>query len=270
MAEQNGVRNGIMAPFANRVADGRYSFGGRELDLMPGVTGERIIYHGMVRTLPWAVVSHEQTDDGERLVLSCSIRPDLNQGYPFTVDVEVTYQLRAGSLDVDITSFNVGDAAAPFATGWHPYFRLPGAAQVDSLELDVPGKVRVMTDDRLIPLSGEAAYESVPNGRTTWEPLGDTVLDVAYSQLQTDDDGLARTVLRDPASGASLTIWQERGLMHVFTGDTLARDQRVSIALEPVEIMTNAFNRPDCAAALRLEPGTSRTFRFGVVVDPGT
>jgi aldose 1-epimerase len=52
--------------------------------------------------------------------------------------------------------------------------------------------------------------------------------------------------------------------MHVFTGDTLARDRRRSIALEPVEVVTNAFNRAECVAALRLDPGDTRTFRFGV------
>jgi aldose 1-epimerase len=52
--------------------------------------------------------------------------------------------------------------------------------------------------------------------------------------------------------------------VHVFTGDTLARDRRRSVAIEPVEVPTNAFNDPSQADAIRLEPGRSRTFSFGV------
>lgn len=52
--------------------------------------------------------------------------------------------------------------------------------------------------------------------------------------------------------------------MHVFTGDTLARDRRHSIALEPVETPTNAFNHQELADAITLQPGETRGFRFGV------
>ena len=34
LAGQNGVRNGIVAPFPNRIADGRYDFDGRDHDLL--------------------------------------------------------------------------------------------------------------------------------------------------------------------------------------------------------------------------------------------
>ncbi|MGW7819567.1 hypothetical protein ACWGLF_15780 [Streptomyces puniciscabiei] len=67
-----------------------------------------------------------------------------------------------------------------------------------------------------------------------------------------------------PVTGEELRVWQYGGYLHVFTGDTLARDCRASIALEPVETMTNAFNRPEPAAALALEPGGRREFGFGV------
>ena len=39
------------------------------------------------------------------------------------------------------------------------------------------------------------------------------------------------------------------------------------IALEPMECMANAFNRPDCAQAIRLLPGAERRFRCGVEVE---
>jgi aldose 1-epimerase len=53
----------------------------------------------------------------------------------------------------------------------------------------------------------------------------------------------------------------------VFTADTVTRDVRHAIALEPMESMSNAFNRADCADAIRLEPGQKRQFRCGVEID---
>jgi aldose 1-epimerase len=95
-------------------------------------------------------------------------------------------------------------------------------------------------------------------------PIGDSVLDHEYTDLVAAADGRIRTRLRDPKSGFGITVWQERGVMHAFTGDTLKRDVRRSIALEPMECMANAFNRPEWAAALHLDPGAERVYRCGV------
>ena len=76
-----------------------------------------------------------------------------------------------------------------------------------------------------------------------------------------------RSRLRDPASGFGIAVWQERGVLLAYTGDTLERDARRSLALEPMESLPDAFNRPDCAEAIRLEPGAARMFRCGVEID---
>jgi aldose 1-epimerase len=94
-------------------------------------------------------------------------------------------------------------------------------------------------------------------------PIGETVLDTCYSDLVADDDGLSPTLLSNPKTGQTLEISQERGHMHVFTGDTLGRDRRRSIALEPVEVITNSFNRPELAEHLTLAPDSHRSFRCG-------
>jgi len=96
--------------------------------------------------------------------------------------------------------------------------------------------------------------------------VGDSILDQSYASLAADPDGRIRTHLRDPASGLGLAVWQERGVMHAFTADTLSRDARRAIALEPMECMADAFNRPECADAIRLEAGAERRFRCGVEV----
>ena len=264
LAAQDGVRNGVMAPFCNRIADARYTFDGVAHDLLPGAA-DRTIYHGLVRLLPFTLRSAGAHGRGARLTFGCDALSEGNHpGYPYEVEVEVTYDVGPGTLEVEIAGRNVGTTAAPFAAGWHPYFRLPGRATIDGLHLQLPADVAVETDAALVPRAGADAFRPLP-ADARWEPIGASVVDACYAGL-VERDAPVRSVLRDPRTGVRLSVRHDGGLVHVFTGDTLARDRRASLAIEPVEVLTDAFNRPDCATAIRLEPGERRAFRFGVEV----
>ena len=275
LGEQSGVRNGVLAPFPNRIADGRYHFDGHAYDLLPGVQGDRTIYHGFARLLPFTLQSATTSAEAARIVLRCNeIRPGRFDGYPFALDLTVTYVISDDELSLEIEAVNVGDATAPYAAGWHPYFQLGnGVDDVDDLELHIPADTLIRTDAALIPADGPDArieLDFLPemdfrNGAA----LGNRVIDACYTDLRYDSDGRAETALRDPKTGRELRVWQESGFMHVFTGDTLPRDRRKSVAIEPVEAMTNAYNREEFASAITLAPGASRTFRCGVrLVNP--
>jgi aldose 1-epimerase len=98
------------------------------------------------------------------------------------------------------------------------------------------------------------------------QPIGTRQLNDAYADLRCDADGRARTRLRDPASGLAIAVWQASGVMLAFTADTVTRDVRRAVALEPMESWADAFNRPDCAEAIRLAPGAERRFLCGVEI----
>jgi aldose 1-epimerase len=273
LSAQNGVRNGVMVPFPNRVPAGRYTFHGVSHDLLPGwPEADRLIYHGLLRTLPLRCRDVASTDAGATVVFDTdAFRPGRQAGYPFALDVQIAYRVSAADLELQIVVHNVGDTPAPYACGWHPYFRL--GPPIDQLELSIPTETVVRTHPDLIPLEGPAAFAPAAGfpelNFAIPKVIGAAVLDQCYTDLRPDADGRLRTRLRDPRTGLGLAVWQERGAMHVFTGDLLARDRRASIALEPVEVITNAFNRPELSDAITLEPGQTRQFRCGVTVDPG-
>lgn len=272
LADQNGVRNGLLAPFPNRIADARYRFDGREHDLRPGIAGERLIYHGFLRTLPLTLLAAEANEERATISLAGRIGVDDFPGYPFALALALRVDFTGHGIALTLNATNVGDRAAPYAAGWHPYFRL-GDAPLDALELTVPATHTIVTDRKLLPPDGEAAFLPVEHSPLTDfrapRQLGALVLDGCYAGATADEDGLIRSTLRDPASGRQLTVWQRGGLVHLFTGDTLARDPRRALAIEPVEAMTDAFNRPDCAEAIRLAPGATRSFACGVEFSPG-
>jgi aldose 1-epimerase len=274
---QDGVRNGLLAPFPNRIADGRYRFAGHDHDLLPGRRGDRTIYHGFARSVPFELTDTTTTAQAARLTFRTTrIRPGIHPGYPFAIDLEVAYLVGANEIDIEIRATNVGTTPAPYAAGWHPYFRLSDT--IDNLTLRIPADTLIRTDDSLIPLDeerGRLALDHCPSMDFRQpRPLAGTVIDTCFADLKPGPDGRAETVLRDAATGSELRVWQLGGFMHVFTGDTLARGRRGSIALEPVEAITDAFNRSGFASALRIEPGQQRRFRFGVSYvstdDPGS
>lgn len=267
LASQAGVRNGIMAPFANRIAAGRYRFDGEAHDLMPGADErERLIYHGFVRELELPVIAEQADDHAAGVTFACrTIRPGVFAGYPFAIDLRIGYRLSADGLALSIEATNVGDRPAPFSCGWHPYFRL-GSPSIDSLELTVAAGRAIATDERLIPLAGQPP--GLPPALDFRRPrrVGPQLIDACLAELEADADGIARSRLRNPANGWALEVWQAEGLTHLYTGDTLARGRRAAIAIEPVSAMTDAFNRPEQADALRLAPGATRHFRCGATL----
>lgn len=265
-----GSRFAIMAPFAGRVADGRFAFDDQPHDLAPGVAeGQRDVKHGFVRDTTFDVIE-SRADDAHASVTFATAAIRAQPGYPYAIDLAVRFTLDAGGLSLQATLRNVGESAAPCYVGWHPYFRV-GSDGIDAWELEIPAQTLIRTGGDLIVLPGEEAYVPVDNAPALdfrkRRPIGSAILDQGYTDLAADADGRFRTRLRNPANGLGIAVWQERGVMHAFTGDTVPVRARESIALEPMEAMANAFNRPECADAIRLESGAERHFRCGVELD---
>src|SRR6202011_5337114 len=81
-----------LVPWPNRIRDGRYTFGGRELQL-PITEPERgNAIHGLARSMSWTAT--ERSPDS--VTLSDLIEPA--PGYPFRLACSVTYSLDGGGL----------------------------------------------------------------------------------------------------------------------------------------------------------------------------
>lgn len=268
--DQVGMRSAIMVPFSNRIRHGRYTFDGHEIDFHDTDhehAGETVM-HGLLREVDFTIAEKMSQESSATVhFATSSLRPGAFSGYPFSVDVIVEMAFSASSIDFSVNGTNVGGTAAPFAVGWHPYFRI-GDAALGDLVLRVPAATRVVPDADLIPLDGTMAFEPVTGGFDLREPraINGLVLDTAFLNLELGSDGRTHTTLVNPATSRLIDVWQERGLMHVFTADIEPRP-RASLAMEPVEVMTNAVNRPDQSEAIRLEPQQHRSFRFGVTTN---
>jgi len=249
-------RGQVLLPWPNRIEDGAYEFDGRRHQLALTEPTARNAIHGLVRWVAWTVAEHEPS----RIVLAHSLHAQ--PGYPFQLALELEYALTEDGLRVRTTATNAGREPCPFGAGAHPYLTL-GTPTVDPLVLSVPAATVLVSDDRGIP-TGSGPVEGSERDFRSARPIGATVLDHAFTDLERDDDGLARVGLRRPDDGAELALWVDgsyRYLM-VFTGDPLPDVNRRALAVEPMTCPPNAFRTGE--AVIRLEPGASFTGTWGL------
>jgi aldose 1-epimerase len=252
-------RGQVLLPWPNRIKDGSYEFDGRRHQLPINDVAERDAIHGLVRWAAWRVGEHEL----HRVVMRHMIHP--RPGYPFSLEVDVEYVLSDEGLRVRTTATNVGAEPCPYGCGAHPYLRV-GSEVVDTATLRAPGRTVLLSDDRGIPVGSESVEGTEYDFRRPRQ-IGATRLDNAFTDLERDEDGLARVSLSD-SEGSGLTLWvdQSYGYLMLFTGDPLPDVNRRSLAVEPMTCPPNAFRTGE--ALIRLAPGRPFTSTWGIKSEP--
>ena len=87
-------RGQVLAPWPNRLTDGRYRYGDRDCQAPINEVSRHTAIHGLVRWLDWSLVTH----DPASVTLSCAVRPQ--PGYEWQLDLQITYALSQDGLAV--------------------------------------------------------------------------------------------------------------------------------------------------------------------------
>jgi aldose 1-epimerase len=249
-------RGQVLIPWPNRLEDGSYEFDGQSHQLPLNEPENRNAIHGLVRSAPWSVGERER----RRVVMEHVLQPQ--PGYPFTLALSIEYALSLSGLRVRTTATNVGEEACPYGCGAHPYLTV-GTKTVDPVMLRAPGRTVLRTDERGLPIDA-APVEGTDYDFRRPRQIGSTKLDHAFTDLERDQDGLARVELAGPARGGGLAVWLDRAYayLQLFTGDPLPDVARRSLAVEPMTCPPNAFRSGE--AVIRLDPGGSHTCEWGL------
>jgi aldose 1-epimerase len=248
-----GAAGITLAPWANRVEDGVWYLNGEKQQLDITEVSRNNASHGLLRNAAYGLVDESQFS----VTLEAVIFPQ--HGYPFLLRHRVRYELAEDlGLVVRQTLINDSQAPAPYVLGAHPYVRL-GDVPSEELTITVGAGTRLVTDDRLIPRSGEPASGDfdLRGGRR----VGELNIDSAYTDLAFDG-GIARHTLRSP-DGRSVSLWQDENCpyVHVFLS-TKFPGRAKAVAVEPMTGPANAFNSGD---GLRwLEPGEESGMSWGI------
>jgi aldose 1-epimerase len=252
-----GGRGQHLIPWPNRIGDGRYRFLGLEHQLPLNEPARANAIHGLAR---WANWTAERVDDSR---LTMRLRLHAQQGYPFSLDLEVGYRLDADGLAVETVAGNIGATAAPYGCGAHPYLTV-GTPTVDPCSLRIPAAGRLLSDERQLPI-GRAPVEGGELDFRRPREIGGTRLDDAFTDLIPDPDGRARAVLESP-TGERVVLWVDAtyGWLMVFTGDALedASQRRRGVAIEPMTCPPNAFQSGE--DLITLPPGEMTRSSWGI------
>jgi aldose 1-epimerase len=253
-------RGQLLVPWPNRIRDGQYRFDGRDLQLALSEPARNNASHGLARWCAWTPEEHATSS------VSLGYRLMAQSGYPWTVDLHVLFDLSADGLTVTQTATNLSDRPAPYASGAHPYLTV-GDGPVDGWELTVPAALRLLSDDRRLPV-GEEDVTGTSYDFRVGRPVQETRLDHAFGELTRDADGVATTLVRDPSTARGTALWVDRKhpWLMVFTADAGWDPPRQALAVEPMTAPPDAFRsgRDLVTLAPAGEPGDELSVSWGI------
>jgi len=280
----------IVGRYANRIARGRFTLDATTYQLATNNGTNHL--HGGVRGFDQAIWqgSPFRNDDGVGVVLTHT-SPDGDEGFPGTLQAQVTYTLTRGDeLIVDYAA--TSDRPTPVNLTQHSYFNLAGAGSRDILDhrLTIDADAYTPVDATLIPTGERTPVAGTPFDFRKPTAIGARI-EADHPQLRYGggydhnfvlngagkDGGLVHAArLVEPASGRTLDVSTTEPGLQVYSGNGLdgslrgkgghAYTHRSGLALE-TQHFPDSPNQPDFPSTI-LRPGQeyrSRTvFAFGV------
>lgn len=230
-------RGAVLAPWPNRIRDGRYSFGSQHHQLPVTEVPRHAAIHGLVSWQSWARVGAH----AHAVELATRLWPQ--DGYPWALDLRVRYVVDDDGLTTTLSARNVGSSPAPYGCAPHPYL-VAGPGRVDDWTAEVPASdVLEVDDERLLPADPPRVrpVAGTPLDLRAPTALAGLELDHAYTGL---GGGPVSTRVRS-ADGSGVEIaWDADVLpwVQVHTGDRPEPEaNRVGLAVEPMTCPPDAF-----------------------------
>jgi len=241
-------RGKVLAPWPGRLRDGHYRFDGTEHRTPVTEPERRNALHGLTTERRWRATRCTPS----HLTLAHDLQGD--DGYPFSLLLEVEYELLPGGVVATLRATNVGDTAAPFGIGLHPYLAHDGTA-IGELLLELPARTHLPLDDRLLPAGEPAPVAETELDFRRARTIGARLVDSCFGGLERDGDGVARVALSSVDRRVEVWMDERFRFVQVYTTDA-------GVAIEPMTCAPDAFNSGD--GLVVLAPGDCFTGRCGL------
>jgi aldose 1-epimerase len=231
--------NPFLAPWANRIDQDAYWVNGKKYLLNPSLGNYRKDTNGnpihglLVNASDWKIISVWADEKAALLVSRLEFwrKPEWMAQFPFAHNIEMTYRLAGGVLEIQTAIENVSDEAMPVLVGYHTYYQINDAPR-DDWRVHVAARDRFVLSKLLIP-TGDRKQVSLPDP----VPLGSTQLDDVFSNLVRDKDGKAAFSVQGRREKISVLYGPKYTVSVVY-----APPGRDFICFEPMSGITDAFN----------------------------
>ncbi len=223
-------KNTLLAPFPNRIKDGKYSFEGNTYEFPINDKERHNALHGFVTNRVFKV---EDVNLGE----TCSVRLRYDYDgqltyYPFSFSLIINYLQTQDDFTIEMICQNTDKQNIPMGLGWHPYLRLDSS--INDLYLETPKLQKVLVDEQMIPTGELAVYDDFVNKNK----IGNTVWDTAFWIAESDH----KTAQLNLYGKQNILYYnqvlgnQANNYLQLFTPN------RQCIAIEPMTCNIDAFN----------------------------
>lgn len=242
-AAEGGFAGAVLAPWPNRIEQGRYVHQETTYQLPVNEESTGAAIHGLLHDVELSV--QQQRED--QVQLTGVLEP--TEGYPFPLEVVLTYRVSSflGLTATLAVRYIPGATAAaegtddaepavhtaPFGVGFHPYLTA-GGAPLKTCRLRLPARTVAKTkaSGKMVSRKSVSGDMDLTNGPL----LSGLKIDHAYTGLP--DEGWTAELLHGP-SGMMVRMISDTPWVQVYTGE---RINRAGVAVEPMTCPPNAFN----------------------------
>jgi aldose 1-epimerase len=236
-------RGATLAPWPNRIVDGKYSFEGNDYQLPITEVERGHALHGLLLWTEFNPVLHGNSS----ITLSAEIQPQ--DGYPWRILVETNFSIDSQGLLQTVEATNLSDTPAPWGTAPHPYL-VAGISPLNEWILELPATEYLsVTETRLSPLCLNSVASESENDFDFLQPrqIGLVEIDHAFTGIRRSKDGIATVRLTEVSgNGVEMSWGTELPWVQIHTADlpsNLKSDgHRAGLAVEPMTCAPDAFN----------------------------
>ena len=245
----------ILAPWPNRIRDGKYSFNKKDYQLPINEVSKNNSLHGLVANSLWEITFQNQS----KVILGYLL--DQPAIYPGKLQLQVTYEIIESGIEITVLSKNVGEISAPYGVSIHTYLVAGALVKNNELLLQLPSDQFLEVDaERLLPIKLQ------PVAGTNFDfinPKNISNLFIDHAFKYSSDYPRSILLLNAEGQGAEVIFDDQSKWIQIHTADRdLQADSRMAVAIEPMTCPPDAFNSG--IDLIVLEPGNKHEYKLKI------
>jgi aldose 1-epimerase len=245
----------ILAPWPNRIKDGKYSFNKKDYQLPINEVSKNNSLHGLVANCQWEVIFQDQSKVTLQYLLN---QPDI---YPGKLQLQVTYEIIENGIEITVLSENVGELSAPYGISIHTYLVAGALVKNNELLLQLPSDQFLEVDaERLLPIK----LQPVTGSNFDFiglKKISNLFIDHAFKY--SSDYPRSISLLNAEGQGAEVIFDDQSKWIQIHTADRdLQADSRMAVAIEPMTCPPDTFNSG--IDLIVLEPGKKHEYKLKI------
>lgn len=245
----------ILAPWPNRIRDGKYSFNKNDYQLPINEVSKNNSLHGLVANSLWEITFQNQS----KVILEYLL--DQPAIYPGKLQLQVTYEIIESGIEIAVLSENIGDISAPYGVSIHTYLVAGESVKNNELFLQIPADQFLEVDaERLLPIKLQPV-DGTNFDFTNSKKISDQFIDHAFKYSSNYPRSIS--LLNAEGKGAEMIFDDQSKWIQIHTADRdLQADSRMAVAIEPMTCPPDAFNSG--IDLIVLEPGKKHEYKLKI------